>query len=126
MVLNIYYKPTDSFNFLTCNSYHPRHTKINTALSSAKEIINSVTHKIEKRLRELKKHVSERNHPPEIIDCIFIKYFQRKLDKNKDSEKIILSWTFNPNHVIDLSKFIRTLENIRSNELKQCFQNKTV
>ena len=34
--------------------------------------------------------------------------------------------TFNSNHVINLSKFIRSLENIRSNELKQCFQNKTV
>ena len=29
---------------------------------------------------------------------------------------------FNPNHVINLSKFTCSLENIRSNELKQCFQ----
>ena len=34
--------------------------------------------------------------------------------------------TFNPNHVINLNKLTRSLENIRSNELKQCFQNKTV
>ena len=30
------------------------------------------------------------------------------------------------NHVISLNKLTRSLENIRSNELKQCFQNKTV
>ena len=33
--------------------------------------------------------------------------------------------TFNPNHVINLNKFTRSLENI-SNKIKQCFQNKTV
>ena len=34
--------------------------------------------------------------------------------------------TFNPNHVINLNKFTRSIENIRSNALRQCFQNKTV
>ena len=34
--------------------------------------------------------------------------------------------TFNPNHVINLNKLTHSLENIRSNELKQCFQNKAV
>ena len=38
---------------------------------------------------------------------------------------MIFARTFNPNHVINLNKFIRSLENIRSNELRQCFQNKT-
>ena len=54
------------------------------------------------------------------------KCFQPKLDENKDLEKIIFTRTFNPNHVINLNKLTRSLENIRSNELKQCFQNKTV
>ena len=39
---------------------------------------------------------------------------------------MIFTRTFNPNHVINLNKLTRSLENIRSNELKQCFQNKTV
>ena len=34
--------------------------------------------------------------------------------------------TFNPNHVINLNKFTHSLENIRSNDINQCFQNKTV
>ena len=61
-----------------------------------------------------------------MIDYTFSKRFQPKLDKNKDLEKIIFTRTFNPNHVINLNKLARRLENIRSNELKQCFQNKTV
>ena len=30
----------------------------------------------------------------------------------------------NPSHLINFSKFTRSLENIRSNELKQCFKDK--
>ena len=66
------------------------------------------------------------NHPPETIDYTFTNCFQPKLDKNKDLENIIFTRTFNPNHVIYLNKFTHSLKNIRSNELKQCFQNKTV
>ena len=121
LVFDIYYKPTNSFNYLTYSSCHPSHTKNNIALSLAKRIINIVTDNREKRLSGLKKHLIERNHPPEIIDYTFTKCFQPKLDKNKDLEKIIFTRTFNPNHVINLNKLT-----IRSNELTQCFQNKTV
>ena len=76
-------------------------------------------------LSELKTHLIERNHPPEIIDYTFTKCFQPKLGKNKDLEKINFTMTFNPNHVINLNKFTRSLEKI-SNKIKQCFQNKTV
>ena len=79
-----------------------------------------------KRLSELKKHLIERNHSPEIIDYTFTKCFQPKLNKKKDVEKVIFTRAFNPNHVINLNKLTRSLENIKSNELKQCFQNKTV
>ena len=125
LLLDIYYKPANSFNYLTYSSCHPSHIKNNIALSLAKRIINIVTDNREKRLSELKKHLIERNHPPEIIDYTFTKCFQSKLNKNKDLEKIILARTFNPNQVINLNKLIRGLENIRSNELKECFQNKT-
>ena len=68
----------------------------------------------------------KQNHIPEIIDYTFTKCFQPKLNKNKDFEKIILTSTFNPNHVINLNKLTCSIKNIKSNELKQCFQNKTV
>ena len=92
----------------------------------AKRIINIVTNNKETRLCELKKQLFERNHPPEIIDYMFIKCFQPKLDKSNDLEKIMLIRTFNPNHVISLNKLTRSLENIRRDDLYKCFQNKTV
>ena len=116
LVFDIYYKPTNSFNYLTYSSCHTSHTKNNIALSLAKQIINIGTDNRETRLSELKKHLLERNHPPEIIDYAFIKYFQPKLDKNKDLEKIMFTRTFNPNHVINLNKLTHSLENIKSNE----------
>ena len=115
LVFDIYYKPTNSFNYLTYSSCHPSHTKYNIALSLAKRIINIVTDTREKRLSKLKKHLIERNHPPEIIDYTFTKCFQSKLNKSKDLEKILFTRTFNPNHVINLNKLTQSLENI-SNE----------
>ena len=126
IVFDIYYKPKNSFNFLTYSSCHPSHTKNNIALSLAKRIINILTDNRETRLSELKKRLIERNHPPEIIHFTFTKCFQPKLDKNKGLEKIICTRTFNSNYIINSEKLTRSLENIRSNELKQCFQKKTV
>ena len=124
LIFDIYYKPTNSFNYLTYSRCNPSHTKNNIVLSLAKRIINIVTDNRETRLSELKKHLIERNHPPEIIDYTFTKCFQPKQDKNKDFEKIIFTKTFNPNHVINLNKLTGSLENIRSNESKQCFKIK--
>ena len=59
LVFDIYYKPTNSFNYLTYSSCHPSHTKNNIALSLAKRIINIVTDNRETRLSELKKHLIE-------------------------------------------------------------------
>ena len=126
LVFDIYYNPKNSFNYLTYSSCHPSHTKNNIAFTLAKRFINNATDNREKRLSDLIKHLIQRNHPPEIIDYTFTKCFQPKLDKNQDLEKNFLTRTFNPNLVINLNKFTRSLENIRRNELKQCFQNKTV
>ena len=116
LVFDIYYKRTNSFNYLIYSSRYPSHTRNNIALSLTKRIVNIVTDNRETRLSELKKHILERNHPHEIIDYAFMKYFQPKLDKNKDLEKIMFTRTFNPNHVINLNNFTHSLENIRSNE----------
>ena len=63
LVFDIYYKPTNSFNYLSYSSCHTSHTKKIIALSLAKRKINTVTDNREKRLSELKKHLIERNHP---------------------------------------------------------------
>ena len=55
LVFDIYYKPTNSFNYLTYSSCHPSHTKNYLALSLARRIINTVTDNRKKRLSKLKK-----------------------------------------------------------------------
>ena len=82
LVFDINYKPTNSAATLVILRI------INIALSLVKRIINFVTDNRETRFRELKKHLIERNHLTEIIDYVFTKSFQPKLDKNKDLEKI--------------------------------------
>ena len=52
LVLDIHYKPTNSFNYLTYTSCHPPHTKNNISLSLAKRIVSIVNNNRESRLRE--------------------------------------------------------------------------
>ena len=52
LVLDIHYKPTNSFNYLTYTSCHPPHTKNNILLSLAKRIVSIVNNNRESRLRE--------------------------------------------------------------------------
>ena len=80
LVFGIYYKPTNSFSYLTYSSCHPSQTKNDIALSLAKKIINIVIDNREKTLGEPKKHLIERNYPSEIIVYTFTKCFQPKLN----------------------------------------------
>ena len=103
LLFDIYYKPTSSFNYLT---YSPSPIKNNIALSLAKGIINIVSNNREKRLKEL---IFKRNHPLKIIDYLFTKWFQPKLDKDEDLENIIFTGILNPSHGIYLNKLNRSL-----------------
>ena len=67
LVFDIYYKPTNFFNYLTYRSCHPSHTKNNILLSLAKRIVDIVTGNRAKRLSKLRKHLIEINHPPKML-----------------------------------------------------------
>ena len=101
LIFDIYYKPKNSFNYLTQSSCQPSQTKNNISLSLAKLIRRQRKLVIEKKgLSKLKKHLIERNNPPEIIHHTFAKCFQPKLDKNKDIYIYIINkinlWTAEP------------------------------
>ena len=68
LVFNIYYKPTNSFNYLTYTSCHPPHTKNNISLSLAKRIVAIVTNNRENRFKELKEQLLDKKHPQHTID----------------------------------------------------------
>ena len=71
LVFDIHYKSANSFNYLTCTSYHPPHIKNNILLPLAKHIVGIVTNSTENRLKELKEYLLDRNHPQHIIDHSF-------------------------------------------------------
>ena len=96
LIMDIYHKPTDSFNFLNYQSCHPRHTRDNIALSLAKRIIRIVNKDREARLTELKEHLLLREHPNSVINYAFSKVFQPKMHKKDDV--IVFSTTYNPSH----------------------------
>ena len=68
LVFNIYYKPTNSFNYLTYTSCYPPHTKNNISLSLAKRIVAIVTNNRENWFKELKEQLLDKKHPQHTID----------------------------------------------------------
>ena len=78
LVVDIHYKPINSFNYLTYTSCHPPHTKNNILLSLAERLASIVTNNRKNRLKELKEHVFDRKQTQHIIDYSFTKIFQPK------------------------------------------------
>ena len=68
--IDIYYKETDSKQYLLFNSCHPRHTKINIPYNLVRRLrtIISEENVLEKRLRELKSFLSKQNYPEQITE----------------------------------------------------------
>ena len=66
---DIYYKATDSKQYLNFNSCHPKHTKINIPFSLAHRLCTIISNKstLDTRLKELTTTLIERNHPLQII-----------------------------------------------------------
>ena len=121
LVVDIHYKPINSFNYLTYTSCHPPHTKNNILLSSAKRIVRKVTNNSDNGLKQLKEHSLDRKHPQHIKDYSFTKIFQPKFQtENNDSTTFIR--TSNPKHNINFKKSHRCLDKIKNKELKTCFQ----
>lgn len=67
---DIYYKPTNSHDYLNYNSHHANHTKENIPFNLAKRIIVFVSNsvKMEQRLQDLKVYLKNCDYPDNIID----------------------------------------------------------
>ena len=66
---DIYYKATDSKQYLNFNSCHPKHTKINIPFSLARRLCIIISNKstLDIRLKELTTTLIERKYPLQII-----------------------------------------------------------
>lgn len=124
LIMDVYHKPTDSFNFLNYRSCHPKHTKDNIALSLGKRIVNIVSGDYGPRLEELKFHLMERGHPEPTINFAFSKIFQPKISNPSDSSDILVfTETFNPRHQFDHKIVSTLLDSVTGQEMKKAFSN---
>ena len=123
--MDIYRKPTDSFNFLHYHSCHPKHTRDNIALSLAKRIVRIVSLDIDKRLNELKGHLISCSHPEQSINYAFSKIYLPKSAPEGDIPLVFTS-THNPSHRFD-SRVIKTiLKDVSGDQMKKAFSNHRV
>lgn len=83
IMTDVYYKPTDTHQYLHFNSCHPRHTKRAIPYNMSRRIctiVNDESVKIQ-RLQELKKYPKKQSYPDKIIDDAIEKTM--KLDRKK-------------------------------------------
>ena len=79
LTTDIYYKPTDSFQYLPYTSSHPRHTKNNIPYNLARRICMIIKDhdKRKQRLLDLKQILLDKNYPAEIINIGIEKAFSQ-------------------------------------------------
>lgn len=138
IMTDIFYKPTDTHQYLHFNSCHPRHTKRAIPYNLARKtctIVNSETVKIQ-RLHQLKQFLMKRNYPEKIIDDAIekCKKLDRKdllnpIQRNKTQCIIPLVTTYNPRNpnvtrtVKHLNEVLKTDETFSKIFEKQKFIN---
>ena len=104
---DIYYKKTDSHDYLPFNSSHPRHTKINVPSTLARMVCQIVVDPQRKamRLQELKTWLLCSGYKPSLITNCIHKYcdmdyreLRKKVVTENNKEKIVFVGTHNPNN----------------------------
>ena len=107
IITDVFYKKTDSMQYLNFNSSHPRHVKQNIPYNLARRLCMIINNSkiLEKRLEELKNALLSRKFPLNLIKYGIdkaMKIPKEDLLKNttKEEEKNIipLIQTFNPNY----------------------------
>ena len=101
---DIYYKPTDSKQYLLFNSCHPKHVRTNVPYNLARRICTIVSNEQTKlkRLNELKSFLEQRLFPSGLIKAGIRKAYEEKQEdlqqsKQQTSQNIItFTTTFNP------------------------------
>lgn len=101
---DIYYKPTDSKQYLLFNSCHPRHTRTSIPFSLARRLRTIISNEstVKKRMDELKTFLEKQNYPQNIIKTGIEKAMQLETDSlrtvtEKENDNVIpFISTYNP------------------------------
>ena len=121
LIVDLHRKLTDSFSFLNYHSCHPNHTRENIGLSLAKRIVQIVSNDRGLRLDELKRYLIMKDHPVSSINFSFSKVFQPQI--KEDVKVIVFTSTFNPCHSYNTRYITHALDNLRSTQMKEAFNN---
>ena len=128
---DLYYKPTDSKQYLLFSSCHPKHTRLNIPFSLARRICCIVSKQNTKlqRLEELKSILIKQNYPKTVIDTGIKKALMlpipelREVKKHNTNRVIPLVTTHNPQNPELFNSIIQNLAIIHSdNHLREAFQ----
>ena len=124
---DIYYKSTNSHDYLNYNSSHPQHTKRNIPFNLAKRIICFVsnTDKMHSRLNELRYFLKNNDYPDEIIEKdIFNASLQGPAPlKNKNQIQLVTTnySNFNVENIIKTTNNL--LKTTKNDQLKEIFRD---
>ena len=113
MTFDVYYKPTNSFNYLHENSHHPTHPKNNIALSLAQRIVKISNINRDNNIDNLQQSLIQRGHSREIINETISKTFSPSQNENN---KDLLTFTYTYSPAVKFNK--NTLTNF-ANDLKE-------
>ena len=124
--LDVYRKPTDSFNYLHCSSCHPRPTRDNIALSLAKRIVKISSHNRDVRLDELMQNLIARGHPRDRILEKFGEVFSPSMRPKLEEDTMVFTMTHNPSIGYPKGKIKTVLQDIQGDTMKRVFKNTRV
>ena len=124
--LDVYRKPTDSFNYLHYSSCHPGPARDNIALSLAKRIVKISSHNRDARLDELMQNLIARGHPRERILEKFGAVFSPKTQPNLEEDSLVFTITHNPSIGYPKGKIKTILKDIQGDTMRRVFNNSRV
>ena len=134
IITDIYYKPTDTKQYLDYNSCHPRHIRRNVPFNLARRICTIVEDELlrHKRLEELKVCLIKRHYPLAVIEYGIEKAkdiditILRTPHEHIDTDIITFVTTHNPNNV-NMFNFLQINKEILNNSTrcKDVFRNTT-
>jgi hypothetical protein len=123
---DIYYKPTDSFQYLHFYSSHPRHIKRNIPYCLAQRISRIVSENRvrENRLQELKSKLLELKYPAGLIDDAIKKVnasYTNKLEPKTQNNRVFHSFDFHPNNLSLFHQHIApAVDHLNAHSLQHC------
>ena len=134
LTTDMYYKPTDSFQYLPYTSSHPRHTKNNIPYNLARGICMIVENQDirKRRLDDLKQILLRKQYPAEIIDygvnkalTLTTEELRRVREQATENNLLCLVTTHNPNNPQVFQLVRKTLPMLNQNSSLKSIMSKT-